>query len=845
VAQGIEARSEIGDRLKARGAVPAAGRARAAQGSASGAVSGQVRIALLGAVMLLAVYAVVAFLRLHDQPASRLAERTAAAAAATAGRVNTETATLRAALTGAAVSRQRFGGDPVDTAETALSAANGAAAAVAMLNDSGVIGVAGAAPGAAWTEAAGAALESGQTFWIGRAESDSRWYYAATVTPGAGEEAGQHIVMLAAADPSRLTGEGVPQMVRAVADNTGRIIVMSGSGRPKDVEALSVAVRQALAHPAGDAVTHQGSSLVATRATAGGMLSTAAAVRMPLTGPDLRIKDLIALIAPLAIGCALAVLLVRQSITAQAAQNAFAASEERFRLAVEAAGCGIWEWDLQDNRVFMSDVTGMILGWGGGGVATAQQVLERISEEYRTPLRQALVEAAKDGAFDISFQVADANGRVAWIDARGQGYGPSDGGYRRIIGVAFDVTEERQGQSRAEAAEDRLRDAIESVSEAFVLWDRHGRLLMCNRAYATVFALDPRLLKVGAKREGVERFAQLAVKQSYPTRNGDTDMSEAELRDGRWIQISERSTAEGGMVITAADITAVKQKEEALQRAVESLEASQDQLAELARNYEMEKIRAESANKAKSEFLANMSHELRTPLNAINGFSEIMTAELFGPLGDKRYKEYVQDILGSGQHLLSVINDILDMSKIEAGKMTLRFEMLDLHDVAEDAVRLVRGRADSAGLRLAVDMDGLPEVEADFRALKQVLLNLLSNAVKFTPRGGAIRISARAVQDQQGRGRVQVIVQDTGIGISKEDLARLASPFEQVESQHAKTQQGTGLGLALTKALIALHGGAFDIQSEPGKGTTVSFIIALKQEAAAASGPGDAVFAAE
>jgi two-component system cell cycle sensor histidine kinase PleC len=328
----------------------------------------------------------------------------------------------------------------------------------------------------------------------------------------------------------------------------------------------------------------------------------------------------------------------------------------------------------------------------------------------------------------------------------------------------------------------------------------------------------------------VERFAQLAIKQSYPTPSGDKDVHEAELRDGRWIQISERTTAEGGMVITAADITAVKQKEEALKRAVDSLERSQEQLAELARNYEMEKIRAEAANKAKSEFLANMSHELRTPLNAINGFSEIMTAELFGPLGDRRYKEYVGDILSSGQHLLSVINDILDMSKIEAGKMTLRFEMLDLHDVAEDAVRLVRGRAEAAGLTLSVDMEGLPEVEADFRALKQVLLNLLSNAVKFTPRGGAIRVSARAGRDIRGVEWVQVSVQDTGIGISKEDLARLASPFEQVESQHAKTQQGTGLGLALSKALIAMHSGALDIHSEPGKGTTVTFVLAQKRE---------------
>jgi two-component system cell cycle sensor histidine kinase PleC len=830
---GEYAHSKAEEERKSRGDASGSGRLRVARPAA-----GQVRIALAAALLLLVVYAAIAFLLLRNQPNSRMAERTGAAAAATAARVNSEAATLRAALSAAMVARRRFGGDPLDAAETAFIAANGAAVATAVFEAQGVIGVAGSAPGAPWDEAARIALASGREFWIGRVPGDQRRYYAAAIGPGANSEAGQRVIMLAAADPARLTGPpSAMELVRGVADREGHTIVLNTAGYPRDATAMSRAVNQALSHPSASTLAARSpvdsQMLVATRPAAGGMLQAAAVARMPWMGPDLRAEELVALIAPLLIGCALVVLLVRQSLHAEAAQNAFAASEERFRLAVEAAGCGIWEWDLRENKVFMSDVTGLILGWGGGGVASAQQVLAKVSEEHREPVRLALISAAREGAFDISFQIPDQRGRLAWVDARGQGYGALEGdGFRRIIGVVFDVTEERLAQSRAEAAEDRLRDAIESVSEAFVLWDRAGRLLMCNRAYATVFSLDARLLKVGAQREGVERFARLAVKQTYPTSSGDRHVHEAELRDGRWIQVSERTTSEGGMVITAADITAVKQKEEALKRAVDSLERSQDQLAELARNYEMEKIRAEGANKAKSEFLANMSHELRTPLNAINGFSEIMSAELFGPLGDRRYKEYVGDILSSGQHLLSVINDILDMSKIEAGKMNMRFEMLDLHDVAEDAVRLVRGRADTAGLRLSVEMDGLPEVEADFRAVKQVLLNLLSNAIKFTPRGGAIRVSGRSGRDGQGMGWVQVSVQDTGIGISKEDLSRLASPFEQVESQHAKTQQGTGLGLALSKALIGMHGGVLDIQSEPGKGTTVAFVLALKRERA-------------
>ncbi len=825
--EGATARSKAGKRFKGRGpSAPADARRVGGE-----LLSSHVRIALFAVLALLAVYAVIAFLRLHDKPTSRLTESAQIQAAATAMRAKDETSTLRAALTAAVVAQRRFEGEDLDATETALAAADGSAAATAVVDDRGVVAVSGSAPGAAWIAAAATALASGHDFWVGAAQGDGRWYYVAVITSGGG----RRTALLAAADPARIVAGGPSQMTRAVADLEGRILGVGGAGGLEAAQPFLKPLADAFARPAAAPTVSRAADdsriLVASRPAADGMLQTAAVLRTPWTGADLRPEDLLALFAPLLIGCALAYLLVRQSLSAHAAQQAFAASEERFRLAVEAAGCGIWEWDLAENKVFMSEITGMILGWGGSGVASAQQVLARITDEHREPVRQALMGAAREGMFDISFQTPDQNGNLLWIDARGQGYGANDGqGYRRIIGVAFDVTEERSAQGRAEAAEDRLRDAIESVSEAFVLWDRGGRLLMCNKAYATVFSLDARLLKVGARREGVERFAQLAIKQSHPTPNGAKGVREAELRDGRWIQVSERTTAEGGMVITAVDITAVKQKEEALKRAIDSLEKSQDQLAELARNYEMEKIRAEGANKAKSEFLANMSHELRTPLNAINGFSEIMTAELFGPLGDRRYKEYVGDILSSGQHLLSVINDILDMSKIEAGKMSMRFEMLDLHDVTEDAVRLVRGRADMAGLNLAVDLDGLPEVEADFRALKQVLLNLLSNAVKFTPRGGAVRVFARAGRDSEGVERVQVSVQDTGIGISQEDLDRLASPFEQVESQHAKTQQGTGLGLALSKALIAMHGGTLDIKSEPGKGTTVTFVLALRQE---------------
>jgi two-component system cell cycle sensor histidine kinase PleC len=466
----------------------------------------------------------------------------------------------------------------------------------------------------------------------------------------------------------------------------------------------------------------------------------------------------------------------------------------------------------------MSDVTGALFGWRGGFV-DGQEVLDRVAEGHRDGLRDALANAAIYGGFDVCFQVPSlTGGRPIWIDARGEAFGhASEGRYARIIGVALDVTEERLAQARAQTAETRLRDAIESVSEAFVLWDRHGRLQMHNKNFRSFYRLDAQMLKPGASRDQVEEYAQQAVRRTFADPGGRRGVREAELQDGRWVQISERQTAEGGLVVTAADITALKAQEEArrlneeeLRKAIVNLEASQAQLSELARKYEAEKVRAESANRAKSEFLANMSHELRTPLNAINGFSEIMLAEMYGPL------------------LLALINDILDMSKIEAGKMSLRFEPISLEEVAEDAVRLVRTRAESAGLALSVALSELPDVEADYRAVKQVLLNLLSNAIKFTPRGGRIVIIGER-QDDVGAGRVKVSVRDTGVGIAPEDLARLARPFEQIESQLSKTQQGTGLGLALTKSLVELHGGTLDLASAPGQGTTASFSMPVRQ----------------
>ncbi len=235
------------------------------------------------------------------------------------------------------------------------------------------------------------------------------------------------------------------------------------------------------------------------------------------------------------------------------------------------------------------------------------------------------------------------------------------------------------------------------------------------------------------------------------------------------------------------------------------------------------KVQAEAANRAKSRFLANISHELRTPLNAIIGFAELLRDEVFGPLGEEAYREYARDIHDGGQHLLTLINQILDLSKIEAGKFELRREPQDVRHILGNAVRLMRERIAQIGLSVTLDAPAdLPPLEADGRALAQMINNLLSNAMKFTPPGGAITLSAGVLADE-----AWIRVADTGIGIAPEDIPRALASFGQVGLPVNDMQPGTGLGLPLVRALIEQHGGRFEIESTVGKGTMVSLWFPL------------------
>jgi two-component system cell cycle sensor histidine kinase PleC len=525
-----------------------------------------------------------------------------------------------------------------------------------------------------------------------------------------------------------------------------------------------------------------------------------------------------------------------QATRAREADAIYDTVRGRIDTALNRGRCGLWDWDLARGRIFWSHSMFAILGLDPrDDLLTFGEVRALVHPDdiHLYELATQLADG-KTKSIDRAFRMRHARGDWVWLRARCEITRQRDGADPHLIGIAVDITEQKDLMEKTIAADLRLRDAIETIPEAFVLWDADNRLVLCNSNFQELHDLPEEAIKSGTAYEQVVAAGRKPVVRT--TGNHDAEPSpgartfEAQLEDGRWLHISERRTKDGGYVSVGTDITNIKLHEEKLihserrlmatvadlRASQQALETQAQQLSELAEKYSEEKTRAEEANQAKSKFLANMSHELRTPLNAIIGFSEIMSSGLFGPLGADRYDEYCRDIHSSGQYLLDVINDVLDMSKIEAGRMRLDPEPLKLDHLLADALRVVSSRAAEKKLALALDVNTEISFEADRRACKQVILNLLSNAVKFTPDGGHVDVHGRE------RGNwVVTAIEDTGIGIPYDALKRLGRPFEQVESQLTKSHQGSGLGLAIAKSLVELHGGFMRIRSRIGKGTMV------------------------
>src|SRR3954452_2390695 len=508
----------------------------------------------------------------------------------------------------------------------------------------------------------------------------------------------------------------------------------------------------------------------------------------------------------------------------------------RIDTALNRGRCGLWDWDLSRGRIFWSQSMFTMLGLENrSDLLTFGEVnaLVKSDDIDLFEIADQLI-SLKIDHIDQTFRMQHTDGHWIWLRVRCElSQAAADDGLH-LIGIAVDITEQKSLAEKTVEADLRLRDAIETIPEAFVLWDAEDRLVLCNSHFQRLHKLPDSAVSPGTSYETIIEVGSMP---EVRTRLAETSALapgartfEAQLDDGSWLHISERRTKDGGYVSVGTDITRIKEHEQKLvdndlrlRATVIDLKLSQAtleqqalELVDLAQKYSDEKNRAEEANQTKSKFLANMSHELRTPLNAIIGFSEVMGSGMFGTLGSEKYQEYCHDILTSGHYLLEVINDILDMSKIEAGRMKLDMETLDLSNTLAESLRVVSGRADDKHLTLDTDIEGEVPVVADRRAIKQIIVNLLSNAVKFTPDGGRITVRCR-----RRRNSVILLIADSGIGIAPQSLARLGKPFEQVESQLTKTYHGSGLGLAITKSLARLHGGSMKLRSKLGAGTTV------------------------
>lgn len=337
------------------------------------------------------------------------------------------------------------------------------------------------------------------------------------------------------------------------------------------------------------------------------------------------------------------------------------------------------------------------------------------------------------------------------------------------------------------ATADLFESVIGAIDVGILVFDSEDRLVLANRWALKLFPPFADLINEAAGR--AETGKRLAGDRE---KFGD---SEFQISD-RWIRSRQRQSPDGGVIIVLTDITGEKEAETLLVNARDS---------------------AQLADRAKSEFLANMTHELRTPLNAVIGFAEVLRDELYGPLGSPQYNDFVADIYDSGRHLLAVIDDILDLSKIEVGRRELRPHPMDITRTIDSAVRMLVHRANSGGVTVSCAYDdALPFLDGEERGVKQILLNLLTNAVKFTPRGGHVTISAKLNDG------LDLVVSDNGVGIAPEDQERVFTPFVQLEAGGLQRYEGAGLGLALVKSLAEMHDATVALQSAVDEGTTIT-----------------------
>lgn len=485
--------------------------------------------------------------------------------------------------------------------------------------------------------------------------------------------------------------------------------------------------------------------------------------------------------------------------------------------AQRVANIGNWDWDILTNDLAWSDQIYRIFGLAPQQFeASYPAFLSRVHPEDQGLVEETVRQAVENRApYDIHHRIVLPSGAVRVVHEQGEVRYGAKGRPLRMTGTVQDVTERHHTHEALRRSRAMLSGILSISPEAIIVADQALRISLFSAgaeqvfgyAAAEILGAEIERLMPSRFRAGHARHVEAFVRGTETSRRMAERGEIVALRKGgeefpAEASISKLRTPDGWVyTIILRDISAQKRAHQDL------LEA---------------KLKAEAANQAKSLFLANMSHELRTPLNAIIGFSEMFTDEALGPLGSEKYRECARDIHSSGEHLLSVINDILDASRLELGKTPVRDEVVDVGSLIRGCVRMIRQHVDESEIDLRVLVaDESVRLWADRRLLSQVLLNLLSNAVKFTPQGGRVEVHAHRTEASE----FEIAVRDEGIGMSEADVRRVGEPFVQADNRPARRYGGTGLGLSIAKGIIELHGGRLSIESAPNQGTRVAIYL--------------------
>ena len=483
----------------------------------------------------------------------------------------------------------------------------------------------------------------------------------------------------------------------------------------------------------------------------------------------------------------------------------------QFRDAIESLTGGIAYFDRDDRLVFCNENYRLARAGMEDFIKPGMRYIDFLRER---PKRDAIDDdEARDESWIQERMKAHLNpgrpilrrlddGRIIQLNE----YKTKDGG---IVLLRTDITEIKNTEENLRQAEERFHTLIDNAKQG-ILVHRNRVPLYANKALAELHGYNSpgEVLALESTRELMSQEHIQVYGDHHERRLRGEVITESEdvravYKNGNTFWVQRHS-----FVIDWGGVPAVC----SIRTNIEDRKRSEAELLEA-------KLEAETLSRVKTDFLANISHELRTPLNAIIGFSGSLKAEIFGAVANEKQLEYIEDIHRSGEHLLDLINDIIDVSVIESGKLDLRIEDVEVIPLIESSLRLVRPRADNGGVKLLVNVGNVHAVRADERRLKQILVNLLANAVKFTLAGGQISVTCQLEDD----GGIVFEIADTGIGMSKDEIRNAMEPFGQAESSLARKYEGTGLGLPLTDSLIKAHGGTLNIKSTPGKGTIVTF----------------------